>query len=484
MTFKTWSLALALASSALLTACGGSSTSTNTNVRLLNATSDCAILTMNSNGTQISTAAQGAVASGYSSLGTSLVTLSFSCTQQNGSTTPYYSVNNFQVSGTAGPYTIVMSGTIQNPQPPSVLNENAAKPASGTFNLRVLDTASSAGNLSVFLVTSTSTGSNSDLAIPVFPYVNSAIPFNSYSNFTTPSTKLYEVVVTGSNKSSVTNDIRMDLPNVPIQDQANLTLILTSPSGNLVNGYLLDQQNSILATTSTTGLARVRVVNGMVVHSNTLTTASSIFTPNPNTTLPKFVNVNNTLLPWTPLTPNLAAIGSYVTVPTDNTDSTSISVTTGSSTLSIPVNMLANGQDYTLLVYGNSSYKLVADNNILPLQPITGNIPSNANVRLYNAVSDSTGSMLVTSINQSNSNIISSDYGNSSASVTLPNPFFRCNATGSSVTLSAMGLGIGNSFTATGLKTFPGYLYSIFVTGNVASPNVQVNTDYQTGICQ
>jgi len=338
--------------------------------------------------------------------------------------------------------------------------------------------------LSVFLVTSTSTGSNSDLAIPVFPYVNSAIPINSYSNFTTPSTKLYEVVVTGSNKSSVTNDIRMDLPNVPIQDQANLTLILTSPSGNLVNGYLLDQQNSILATTSTTGLARVRVVNGMVVHSNTLTTASSIFTPNPNTTLPKFVNVNNTLLPWTPLTPNLAAIGSYVTVPTDNTDSTSISVTTGSSTLSIPVNMLANGQDYTLLVYGNSSYKLVADNNILPLQPSTGNIPSNANVRLYNAVSDSTGSMLVTSINQSNSNIISSDYGNSSASVTLPNPFFSCNATGSSVTLSAMGLGIGNSFTATGLKTFPGYLYSIFVTGNVASPNVQVNTDYQTGICQ
>ena len=106
MTFKTWSLALALASSALLTACGGSSTSTNTNVRLLNATSDCASLTMNVNGAAIassSSIAKGAVASAYNSLGTALVNLTFSCTQ-NGTTTTYYSNPSFSVSGTAGPY--------------------------------------------------------------------------------------------------------------------------------------------------------------------------------------------------------------------------------------------------------------------------------------------------------------------------------------------------------------------------------------------
>lgn len=486
MTFKTWSFALALTASALLTACGGSS-STNTNVRLMNATTDCASLTMNVNGAAVSSSsaiAQGAVASSYNSLGSSLVNLTFSCTQ-NGSTTTYYSNPSFSVSGTAGPYTLVMAGTASSPQL-FFLNENAGTPASGTFNIRVLDTASSAGTLSVFMVNSTNTGSNSDLtsAPLVFSGVNSATFNNSYSNSTTPSTNLYEVVVTGSNRvAGVTNDVRMDIPNVPIANQSNLTLILSSgASGNLVNGYLLNQQGNIVATTTSTGLARVRVVNGMAVTSNTLTTASSVFTT--SNTLPKFVNAHNTLLSSTPVTPTAAAIGAYVTVPTDSADSTSISVTMGSNTFSIPATVLATGQDYTLLVYGNSSYNLVIDNNILPTQT---SVASNfVNVRLYNAVSGSTGSMLVTSINQPVSSTISSAYGSSSGSVTLANnPFFTCSATGSSVTLSATGLGTGNSFNATGLTTYPGYLYSVFVTGNVASPNVQVTTDYQTATtCQ
>ena len=487
MTFKTWSLALALASSALLTACGGSSTSTNTNVRLLNATSDCASLTMNVNGAAIassSSIAKGAVASAYNSLGTALVNLTFSCTQ-NGTTTTYYSNPSFSVSGTAGPYTLVMAGSSTNPSL-FFLNENAATPASGTFNVRVLDTASSAGVLSVYLVSASNTGSTNDLtsAPLVFSDVTSSTFNNGYSNSTVPTGNAYELVVTGSNKvPGVSNDVRLDIPNLPIADKSNLTLILSSgASGNLVSGYVLNQQGTMVATSSTTGLARIRVANGMAVTSNTITSATSSFST--TNTLPNFVSASNTLLASTPVTPTAAAIGSYVTVPTDSTDATSITVRMGSSSFAVHATVLTPGQDYTLLVYGNSAYTLVPDNNLLPTQT---SVASNfVNVRLYNAVSSATGTMSVTSINQPVGSPIGAVYGNSSGSVTLPNnPFFTCNAAGSSMTLYATGLGSTSSATANGLTTFPGYLYSVFVTGNAASPNVQVLTDYPTATtCQ
>jgi hypothetical protein len=417
-------------------------------------------------------------------LGTSLVNLTFSCTQ-NGSTTTYYSNPSFSVSGTAGPYTLVVSGVATNPAL-FFLNENTANPATGTFNVRVLDTASSAGVLSVYMVSSTNTGSTSDLtsAPLVFSDVSSATFNNGYSNSTVPSSNLYEVVVTGANKvTGVTNDVRLDIPRVPIANQSNLTLILSSGvSGNLINGYLLSQQGSVVATTSTTGLARVRVANGMAVNTNTITSATSSFST--SNTLPNFVTATNTLLSATPVTPTAAAIGSYVTVPTDSSDNTSITIQMGNNSFAVTPSVLKAGQDYTLLVYGNSQYTLVPDNNTLPNQ--TGVASNFVNVRLYNAVSSSTGALSITSINQPISSTVSAAYGNSSGSVTLANnPFFTCNAAGSAITLSATGLGSTNSATATGLTSYPGYLYSVFVTGNSASPNVQVTTDYQSATtCQ
>src|SRR5450830_1665842 len=207
---RTFTLA-GLAATALA-GCGGGSSS-NTNLRLLNTNvSSPNALSLEVNGTVISSGVAFGQAGSYVSVGTDTNTVRV--LDQNG--TAIYS-SSFSLSGSSGPYTLVVAG-FSGSTHTTTLTENQSSASSSRAYLRILDQCPDAGDIDIYMLGSGET-------------LSSATPLVSLSGITLASTSVQ-------------------------------TLVLSSAAGGvLVDATLLLQQSTV--TTYRNTQSRIRVVSAL-----------------------------------------------------------------------------------------------------------------------------------------------------------------------------------------------------------------------------
>lgn len=229
------------------------------------------------------------------------------------------------------------------------IGEDQSAPSSGYADVEVLDTATDAGTVDVYL---TSQGVSLNDVSPNF----GGLGAGKASNFSAIATGTYELRVTGTGNKP---DVRLDVSGITLSNEQTLSIIITeAPGGYLVGAVVLPQQGTL--TSENNANARVRAAVGLGSGSN--------------------VNVafgSTALLSAAPA----SAVGTYQLV-SSGTQSVTLSV--NGTAVSVPSETLTPGQDYTFLVWSDSSSNvqdaLVTDNNRLP--------PSGyASVRLVNIMS-------------------------------------------------------------------------------------------------
>lgn len=231
-----------------------------------------------------------------------------------------------------------------------LLEEDADKPDSGRARLRVLNAASDAGALDVYI-----TGSADTLAEST--PLQSAAAYGSVGEFATLNDGQWRLRVTAAGSKT---DIRLDVSGVAFGSQSVSTLVLTPGSGGvLVNALVVVQQGSIVKAANPQ--ARVRVVGG--VSDGAAVTASVAGT---------------TLMNAVPA-PSLT---SYSLV---SAGTVAVAASAGGTAAALTSATLAGGGDYTLMVYGTPAAPqavLLADDNALP------SVATQAKLRLVHGLSD------------------------------------------------------------------------------------------------
>lgn len=411
---RTFTLA-GLAATALA-GCGGGSSS-NTNLRLLNTNvSSPNALSLEVNGTVISSGVAFGSAGSYVSVGTDTNTVRV--LDQNG--TAIYS-SSFSLSGSSGPYTLVVAG-FSGSTHTTTLTENQSSAASSRAYLRILDQCPDAGDIDIYML-----GDGETLA--------SATPLVSLSSITlagyyTLNSGTYTLVVTGAGSR---DDVRLSQSGITLASTSVQTLVLSSAAGGvLVDATLVLQQST--ATTYRNTQSRLRVVSALpsqAVASATVTSGGSA------------VSLLSSLVS--------PAIGTYSLVASGSLPlSLTINGTTSSQTVA-----LTAGNDYTVLVYGDAASPqtaLLSDSNRLPTASTT------ANVRLYHACGTSTAA---TALSIGYVPIVSGVTLGSSALGVLSNTPY------SSTQLTVSG---GVSYSAGDIAVASNGLYSMFIMGSTASP--------------
>lgn len=213
------------------------------------------------------------------------------------------------------------------------LTEDEAEPDSGDAKIKVLNTAE-AGSLNVYL---TESSVSLEDASPVF----SAIGSGSSTNFTTIDSGDYRLRITGS---SDTGDLRLDVPNITLQSEQVLSLVLTATTGGvLVNALVLTQQGS--PTEYDTTKARVRGAVGIA--NGTIVTARV-----------GGVGVLSNAA--------IGVVGNYQQVEAGNA---AITLSVDGNAVSVADQALTAGSEYTLLVWSDANgatTSLISDDNRLP----------------------------------------------------------------------------------------------------------------------
>jgi len=314
----------------------------------------------------------------------------------------------------------------------SWVGENDSAPASGTANLRVLDLASDAGALDVYI-----TAPGVDLAsvgTPTFSVgATGSSPSTSFLAFT-PGT--YRVRVTaGGNRS----DLRLDMPAVALADQQIVTVLLTPTTGGaLVDGGVLVERAGYTAALN--GNARVRLVSG--VPAGTVAASVGGATVEPGAASP--------------------SIGTYVTVPAG---SAAWSVSVDGNAAAVPPLALSAGSDSTLLVTGTAAaaaVTLVADDNHAP-----GSAASN-NIRLVNALAGtSVGLSLAVDFAIAASNVLPGSGSPYKTVASNTNQRIEVTSPLSPAPLSLQ----------TGLSLPAGGVYTVFVLGDIGAPVTAIRRD-------
>lgn len=231
-----------------------------------------------------------------------------------------------------------------------LLDENTGKPDSGRALVRVVNTASDAGSLDVYI-----TGSNETLAEST--PVQSGASYGSLGSFITLNSGSWRLRVTAASSKT---DLRLDLPAVAFGSQSVATVVLTPGSGGvLVNALVVVQEGGIAVAANPQ--ARVRVVGG--VSGNAAVTAS----------------VSGTALMNAVPAPSLTGY-SLVTAGT-----VAVAASADGAAAALTSATLTGGGDYTLLVYGPPAAPvavLLADDNKLP------QVATQARLRLVDGLAD------------------------------------------------------------------------------------------------
>ena len=338
--------AIVVACAALaLSACGGGGGSSgNASVRLVNATATRASLDLLANGASAVTAVAADTVSAYAGVAAGSPTL-----QVNDDATGTALGTIAPSVGQSAHYALVAyesGGSLRT----TVIAEDVAAPVTGTAALRVIDAATDAGAVDVY-ITDPATDITT-LASPSFTFPASAsLQTSAFLSFT-PGT--YRVRVTGSGNPT---DLRLDAPGIALTNQEVASIVLTpSVGGTLINGGLLAQQADYTAARNPN--ARVRLAAATT--GGAIVSASAASAP----IAANFVAPN---------------VGPYVLVPA----SSALNISVNGASVGAPATPLVAGSDTTLLVYGSAAAptaSLVADDNHLPTT--TGNFK----LRLLNGI--------------------------------------------------------------------------------------------------
>jgi hypothetical protein len=338
--------AIVVACAALaLSACGGGgSGSGNASVRLVNATATRASLDLLANGATAATAVAADTVSAYAGVAAGSPTL-----QVNDDATSTALGTIAPSVGAGGHYALVAyesGGSLRT----TVIGEDIAAPVAGTAALRVVDAATDAGAVDVYITDPAI--DITTLASPSFTFPSStSLQTSAFLTFTPGN---YRIRVTGAGNPT---DLRLDVSGITMTNQEVSSLVLTpSVGGTLVNGGLLSQQAAYTAGRNPN--ARVRLAaattGGAIVSASAASTqiAASFTAP---------------------------AVGPYALVPA----SAAINISVNGASVAAPATPLVAGSDTTLLVYGSAAAPtatLVTDDNHLPTST------TNLKLRLLNGV--------------------------------------------------------------------------------------------------
>ena len=337
MRFLKWAAAsAAIATVALLTACGGSGSTTKADMRLINASAGYSTLDMTVNSVSVSTGVAYGAAGSYTSVDTTLTGTQII----NASTTVLQTTPT--LAGDAK-YSLIAYGW-PNAMRTALLQEQEPAPAANVAKLLVLNLAPDAGPVNVYLTAGTGNPVAGTAAFAT------AVQGGSGSGYLQTASGTYHVRVTGSASVDVTTDVRMDFDGLVLDSTTVNTLIITpSQGGVLVNAMSVVQQGAVKAYGGNN--ARIRVIHSVLGTGgpNAAVVASHGTTSLMNTSFP-------------------ATIGNYSIV-TAGTAGGSTNVSVDGVALPADATPLVAGNDYTVLVYGNAAAPhttLIIDDNKLP----------------------------------------------------------------------------------------------------------------------
>lgn len=350
--FKWWQVVGATVLGAVVAGCGGGSDdSSNTSLRVVNATLTHASLNVLVGGTATFTGVATDTISAAASPTAGSLTL-----QVNDATTAAALATTVPTLTGALHYTLVAyesGGVVRT----VVLNEDYTAPTTGSAVIHFYNAATDVSKLDIYVTASTVTDISA--LSPTISYTTTT----ALSAAVTQSPGSYKIWVTAAGDKS---DIRLLMPTVALADQQNAIVILTpSTGGVLLNGGTLIQQGTYTATRNTT--SRVRLAAALPNNLSVLATAGStlISADNPGTAAP--------------------ALPNYVVVPA----ASALNISVGGNSIAAPAAKLVAGSDSTLLVYGSTAATavatLLADDNRPPTDATT------SKVRFINGVTSDVG---------------------------------------------------------------------------------------------
>jgi len=360
--FRLWSLVgVAAVAGGVLSGCGGSGgSSSNANVRVLNASLTHASIDLLVNASVAASATTTDNLSAYTSPSSGSVVVQIN---DAGGATSLVS-NTYTLSGDAH-YTVVAyesGGALKS----FTMSEDVTAPASGVASLRIFDAAYEAGKLDIYVTTSTCTTANLTALAATTGFTPTS---TSVASVTLPAQGAgnYNVCVTAFGSKT---DLRMSMP-ITLASAQVANLVLTPASGGqLLNGSFVVQQGSNTAARNPN--ARVRLASavsgGTVVNAVTGTGAVIDSSKSP-------------------------ALGFYTLVPA--TSALNITLGSGTSVVS-PAAKLTAGADFTVLVYGDPTSptaNLLTDDNRAPTDTTT------TRVRLINGLNGGVGTLTLAANN-------------------------------------------------------------------------------------
>ena len=351
MRFTPWAtrlvLTLSLSATAFLTACGGGGKgSSDTQVRLLNATRSYAQLDLTVNDKAINTKVGYAAVGDYGTVdtnNTATKVLTSDVGTSVSATTPTLSSGSNYTFITYG-----FAGAIRT----TLLQEAEVVPDANKAKLLVLNLAPDAGALDVYVTTATD-------SLDTATALTTNLQGGAGSGYIQINSGTFRVRVTGYNKRT---DLRLDIPAVTLDSASVNTLILTASDGGvLVNGISVVQKGAVKNFANTQ--SRVRTVAALT-NGGTVTSA-----------------INGQTMFTGAISP---LISDYVTTASG---ATTLSVQVGGVTYPFTAPTLTAGKDTTLLVWGDVSapkMSVLDDDNRLPT--ISGNVK----IRMVNAIAAQT----------------------------------------------------------------------------------------------
>jgi hypothetical protein len=409
---------------AFATACGGGTDATKAQVRLVNASAGYSALDLTvDDGRRQSSVAYGQTASyaevdpdhtetvvSQSNSAGALVSLTPSLAKED-----HYSLLAY---GNEGGLAVL------------VLDENADEPASGKTQLRVVNAAPDAGDLDVYV---TAVGDPLSAAVAVV----SAAGVGDIGSYVTLNSGTRQLRITAA---ALKDDLRLDVSNLVLPGQRNVTLVLTPGRGGmLVNALLLQDRGGITQLANTQ--ARVRLAAGAA--GGAAVTAS----------------VGSTTLATNVAAP---AITDYALV---SAGTVTVAAAVAGSAASLTSATLAAGGDYTLLAYGSSAApqaSLIEDDNHLPT------VSTKAKVRVLHGISDVSEALTLkvalTQIGSTAAQGAASTYG-------LVDP-----STTATIVVNAAG-DTDNLFPTTAQTFVAGAVYTVFMLGGSSALGTALKQD-------
>ena len=351
MRFTPWAtrlvLTLSLSATAFLTACGGGGKgSSDTQVRLLNATRSYALLDLSVNDKTVNSKVAYATAGEYGTVDTNSTAtkvLTSDVGTSVSATTPTLTSGSNYTFITYG-----FAGAVRT----TLLQEAETVPDANKAKLLVLNLAPDAGALDVYVTTATD-------SLDSATALTTNLQGGAGSGYIQINSGTFRVRVTGYNKRT---DLRLDIPAVTLDSASVNTLILTASDGGvLVNGISLVQKGAVKNFANTQ--SRVRTVAAL---SNGGTVGATI---------------NGQQMFSSAISP---LISDYVTT---SSGASTLGVTVGGVTYPFTAPTLTAGKDTTLLVWGDPAapkMSVLDDDNRLPT--VSGNVK----IRLVNAIAAQT----------------------------------------------------------------------------------------------